>query len=76
VPRPAEPTAPRAREPPASGRELKGGTTPNVVQLGDLSLGNWPLLSWLGAAQAYFDTPAKIVKTGKKHNFEVLYIVW
>jgi tetrathionate reductase subunit A len=34
------------------------------------------LLSWLGAAQAYFDTPAKIVKTGKKHHFEVPYIVW
>jgi hypothetical protein len=52
------------------------GVTPNVVQLGDSSLGNWPLLSWLGATQAYFDTPAKIVKTGKKHNFEVPYIVW
>ena len=52
------------------------GVTPNVVQLGDSSLGNWPLLSWLGAAQAYFDTPAKIIKTGKKHNFEVAYIVW
>ena len=50
------------------------GVTPNVVQLG---------LAWklafavvAGAAQAYFDTPAKIVKTGKKHNFEVPYIVW
>jgi tetrathionate reductase subunit A len=52
------------------------GVTPNVVQLGDLSLGNWPLLSWLGAAQAYFDTPARIAKTGKKHKFEVPYIVW
>jgi tetrathionate reductase subunit A len=52
------------------------GVTPNVVQLGDSSLGNWPLMSWLGAAQAYFDTPARIVKTGKKHKFEVPYIVW
>jgi len=52
------------------------GVTANVVQLGDSSLGSWPLLMWLGAGQACLDTPAKIVKTGKKHNFEVPYIVW
>lgn len=52
------------------------GVTPNVVQLGDSSLGNWPLLSWLGASQTYFDTTAKIAKTGKKHNFEAPYIFW
>jgi hypothetical protein len=46
------------------------------VQLGDASLGGWSLLSWHGAAQAYFDTPARIIKTGKRHKFEVPYIVW
>nr|WP_287070063.1 hypothetical protein [Pyrobaculum sp.] len=52
------------------------GVTPNVAEMADPSLGGWPLLSWLGAAQAYFDTPARIVKTGQRHKFEVPYIVW
>ncbi|MEM4024252.1 tetrathionate reductase subunit A [Pyrobaculum sp.] len=52
------------------------GVTPNVVQMSDPSLGGWPLLSWLGASQTYFDTPARITKTGQKHKFETPYIVW
>ncbi|MGC9130886.1 MAG: molybdopterin dinucleotide binding domain-containing protein [Pyrobaculum sp.] len=52
------------------------GVTPNVVQMFDPSLGGWSLLSWLGASQAFYDTPARVVKTGKKHTFEVPYIVW
>ncbi|MEM0463206.1 tetrathionate reductase subunit A [Pyrobaculum sp.] len=52
------------------------GVTPNVVQMSDPSLGGWPLLSWLGASQAYFDTPVRITKTGQKHKFETPYIVW
>ncbi len=52
------------------------GVTPNVVEASDPSLGDWPLLSWIGASQAYFDTPARIVKTGKKHRFEQPNVVW
>ncbi|MFN3384759.1 MAG: molybdopterin dinucleotide binding domain-containing protein, partial [Archaeoglobaceae archaeon] len=52
------------------------GVTPNPIELFDPSLGRWPLLSWLGGGQVYFDTPARIVKTGLKHKFEVPYIVW
>jgi len=52
------------------------GITSNPIQLGDPSLGNWPLLTWIGAGQAYYDTPAKIVKTGRRHRFEVPNIVW
>ncbi|MEM4448223.1 MAG: molybdopterin dinucleotide binding domain-containing protein [Fervidicoccaceae archaeon] len=52
------------------------GVTPNVIQMNDPSLGNWPLLSWLGAAQAYFDTPAKVLKTGRKHEFEFPNLIW
>jgi len=52
------------------------GITSNPVQLGDPSLGNWPLLSWHGASQAYYDTPAKVTKTGRKHKFETVNIVW
>jgi tetrathionate reductase subunit A len=52
------------------------GITSNPVQLGDPSLGGWPIQTWLGAGQAYFDTPARIVKTGRKHKFEAPNIVW
>jgi anaerobic selenocysteine-containing dehydrogenase len=52
------------------------GVTSNPVQLGDPSLGGWPLQTWLGAGQAYYDTPARIVKTGKRHRFELANIVW
>ena len=52
------------------------GITSNPVQLGDSSLGGWPLQSWLGAGQAYYDTPARITRTGRKHRFEVANIVW
>jgi anaerobic selenocysteine-containing dehydrogenase len=51
------------------------GVTPNPVEISDPSLGNWPLLSWIGASQAYYDTPARIIKTGVKHRFEVANIV-
>lgn len=52
------------------------GITPNPAMLADPSLGNWPLLSWIGAAQVYFFTPAKIKKTGKKEKVETLYYTW
>jgi len=50
------------------------GITPNVVQLGDASLGGWSLLSWHGAGQAYFDTPARVVKTGGSTNSRCLIL--
>jgi hypothetical protein len=53
-----------------------GITSNNPVQLGDPSLGGWPLQTWLGAGQAYYGTPAKIAKMGGKHEFEVPNIVW
>jgi len=52
------------------------GVTPNIVLMLDPLLGNWPLISWLGATQAYFDTPARISKTGRKHVFEFPNIIW
>ncbi|MDM7274644.1 MAG: molybdopterin dinucleotide binding domain-containing protein, partial [Thermoprotei archaeon] len=52
------------------------GVSPNPIELADPSLGNWPLQSWVGGGQAYYDTPARIVKTGRKHKFETPYIVW
>ncbi len=52
------------------------GVTPNLIEAADPSLGNWPLLTWIGGGQAYFDTPARVVKTGKKHKFEVPNIIW
>ena len=52
------------------------GVTPNLILLTDPSLSDWPIMSWLGGAQAYFDTPARITKTRAKHKFEVPYIVW
>ena len=52
------------------------GVTPNPVQMADPSLGLWPLQTWLGAGQAYYDTLARVSKTGRKHRFEVANIVW
>ncbi|MFN3804669.1 MAG: molybdopterin dinucleotide binding domain-containing protein [Pyrobaculum sp.] len=52
------------------------GISPNAIGSADLSLKSWPLLSWIGGGQAYFDTPARVVKTGRKHVFEVPNIVW
>lgn len=52
------------------------GVTPNPVEMNDPSLENWPLLSWLGAAQVFFYTPVKVRKTGRKHRFKVPYLVW
>ncbi|MEM2203726.1 MAG: molybdopterin dinucleotide binding domain-containing protein [Sulfolobales archaeon] len=52
------------------------GVTPNLVEASDPSLKGWPLLSWLGGAQTYYETPARIANTGRKHKFEAPYIVW
>ncbi|MFN7106324.1 MAG: molybdopterin dinucleotide binding domain-containing protein, partial [Pyrobaculum sp.] len=52
------------------------GFTTNAIQAADPSLGNWPMTTWLGGGQVYFDTPARVVKTGKKHKFEVPNIIW
>ncbi|MEM4970188.1 MAG: molybdopterin-dependent oxidoreductase [Sulfolobales archaeon] len=52
------------------------GVTPNVVEMFDPSLGNWPLQSWIGASQVYYGVPARIEKTGKRHRFEAPFIVW
>ncbi len=54
------------------------GVTPNVVELADPSLDNWPLLGHISAAQAYYDVVAKVRKTGEKYQFEKTYpfIVW
>lgn len=52
------------------------GITPNPVEMKDPALNDWPLLSCLGAAQSYYYTPAKVVKTGKKYKFEAEQLVW
>ncbi|RLJ71180.1 tetrathionate reductase alpha subunit precursor [Hydrogenivirga caldilitoris] len=52
------------------------GVSPNPVEMYDPSLDKWPLLSWLGAAQVFYYTPAQVKVTGKKHKFEVPYLVW
>ncbi|GBC69583.1 Tetrathionate reductase subunit A [archaeon HR01] len=52
------------------------GVTPNIIQAADPSLGDWPLLSWVGAAQAYFITPARIRPTGREKRLEVPQVIW
>lgn len=52
------------------------GVTPNPIQLGDESLGDWPMVSWIGAGQSYFYNPVKIVKTGKAKKLPAHQIVW
>jgi anaerobic selenocysteine-containing dehydrogenase len=52
------------------------GVTPNVIELFDESLGGWPMLSWLGAGQAYYSTPVRVVKTGKTRKLMPHQIVW
>ena len=52
------------------------GITPNTVALSDESLRNWPILSWIGAAQVYFFTPAAIEKTGRKGKLEFPCVIW
>ena len=52
------------------------GFTPNPIMLGDKSLGDWPLLSWIGAAQAFFTTVAKIAGKVGKSKLESKYYVY
>lgn len=52
------------------------GISPNVVLQNDVSLGGWPLLSWLGAAQAYYTNPAKITKTGERKELAYTQRIW
>lgn len=52
------------------------GVTPNVIEMVDPSLGGWPLQTWLGAGQSYYSNFVRVVKTGRKHRFEVANIVW
>jgi anaerobic selenocysteine-containing dehydrogenase len=52
------------------------GITPNPVSSIDPSLGSWPLLSWLGASQVYFYTPARISKTDKSEKIEFTQAIW
>lgn len=52
------------------------GVTPNVIQAADPSLGDWPLQSWIGAAQAYFTTPAKVRPTGREKKLNVPQVIW
>jgi len=52
------------------------GITPNPISSTDPSLGSWPLLSWLGASQVYFYTPAKISKTGKYEKIVFTQAIW
>ncbi|MCE4613714.1 MAG: tetrathionate reductase subunit A [Desulfurococcales archaeon] len=49
------------------------GVTPNVVELSDPSLGGWPLLGIISAAQAYYDVVARVRKTGERHEFDKVY---
>ncbi len=52
------------------------GVTPNPIELSDQSLGNWPLLTWLGAGQSYYSNPVKITKSGKLRKLMPHRIVW
>ncbi|MEM2910178.1 MAG: molybdopterin-dependent oxidoreductase [Nitrososphaerota archaeon] len=52
------------------------GVSPNVVLQNDVSLGGWPLLSWLSAAQSYYANPAKITKTGKRKELVYTQRIW
>ncbi|MCE4598655.1 MAG: tetrathionate reductase subunit A [Desulfurococcales archaeon] len=49
------------------------GVTPNVVEISDPSLGGWPLIGLLSATQAFYDTVARIRKTGDKYRFDLTY---
>ncbi len=52
------------------------GFSPNPVMLGDPSLDNWPMLSWIGAAQVYFSTVAKITGKIGKSKIESKYNIY
>ncbi|MEM3613750.1 MAG: molybdopterin-dependent oxidoreductase [Nitrososphaerales archaeon] len=52
------------------------GITPTPISSNDPSLGGWPLLSWLGASQVYFYTPARISKTGRSEKIWFTEAVW
>ena len=52
------------------------GFTPNPIMLGDDSLGGWPLLSWVGAAQAFFTSVAKVEGVVGKSKIESHYNVY
>lgn len=52
------------------------GVSPNPVELGDPSIGNWPMLSWLGSGQSYYSNPVKVVKTGRVHRIQPHRVVW
>ena len=47
--------------------------TPNVVEMADPSLGNWPLIGIISATQAFYDNVARVRKTGEKHRFDLTY---
>ena len=49
------------------------GVTPNVVEMADPSLGNWPLIGIISATQAFYDNVARVRKTGEKHRFDLTY---
>ncbi len=52
------------------------GITLNVIASSDPSLKDWPLLSWVGASQVYFYTPAKVTKTGEKEKITFTNMIW
>lgn len=52
------------------------GITPNIIEMYDDSLNKWPLLSWVGASQAYYTVPATIKKTGEQHSFKYPNIIY
>ncbi|MEM3082270.1 MAG: hypothetical protein QXM50_01845, partial [Candidatus Caldarchaeum sp.] len=52
------------------------GVSPNPVELGDPSLDNWPMLSWLGSGQSYYSNPVKVVKTGRVRGIQPHRVVW
>ncbi len=52
------------------------GVTPNVIQLSDASLKGWPLQSWIGAAQSYYSTPVRVVRTGRVKHISFQHRVW
>ncbi|MCS7136747.1 MAG: tetrathionate reductase subunit A, partial [Candidatus Caldarchaeum sp.] len=52
------------------------GVTTNPIQMADESLGEWPMLTWLGAGQSYYSNPVKIIKTGKTKKLPHHHVVW
>ncbi|MCX8201908.1 MAG: tetrathionate reductase subunit A, partial [Candidatus Caldarchaeum sp.] len=52
------------------------GVTSNPIQMADESLGDWPMVTWLGAGQSYYNNPVRISKTGIAKKLPHHQVVW